>query len=43
LDDSRLRSERCGSHQESFELAARWRERMAERGWQPLRRPPHVG
>ena len=33
MDDSRLRCERCATHQESFELAARWRERMMERGW----------
>jgi hypothetical protein len=33
MDNSRLRSERCATHQDSFELAARWRERMMDRGW----------
>ena len=33
MDDARLRAERCASHQDAFELAARWRERMMDRGW----------
>jgi hypothetical protein len=41
MDDARLRSERCRTHQESFELAERWRERMSERGWLPLKRRLH--
>jgi hypothetical protein len=33
MDDAPLRSERCDTHQHSFELADRWRSRMMERGW----------
>ena len=37
MDNSRLRTENRASHQEAFELAERWRARMIDRGWVPVR------
>ena len=33
MDGSILRAERCSRHDEAFELAERWRNRMMDRGW----------
>jgi hypothetical protein len=40
MDESRLRSERCATHSDAFELADRWRDRMMSRGWVALTRKP---
>jgi hypothetical protein len=37
MDGTILRTERCGRHDEAFELAERWRGRMMDRGWVRLR------
>jgi hypothetical protein len=37
LDGTILRTERCGRHEQAFELAERWRCRMMDRGWVRLR------
>ena len=36
MDGSILRTERCSRHDEAFELAERWRNRMMDRGWTRL-------
>ena len=36
MDGSILRAERCHRHDEAFELAERWRNRMMDRGWTRL-------
>jgi len=40
MDGTLLRSERCDSHPQAFELAERWRTRMTDRGWTRLPDPP---
>lgn len=37
LDGAILRAEACKQYSEAFELAERWRARMMDRGWVPLR------
>ena len=37
MDGSVLRSEHCERHDQAFELAERWRDRMLDRGWSRLR------
>jgi hypothetical protein len=37
MDGSVLRTEHCERHDQAFELAERWRDRMLDRGWSRLR------
>jgi len=40
MDGSILRTERCERHDQAFALAARWCDRMMDRGWVHLRVTP---
>lgn len=37
-----LLTQRCNTATEAFEIAERWRLRMAGRGWEQLKPRPHV-